>query len=197
VRSNADRRFRPENNENIHLANHSIREDVRSTFFKSHFSSRTLDSRWTVQIWWLYGPSQRCVDNKSPGSPERRGRQLVRLVRAQRHTVDQHSLYRQRAWHPTRKTLAQKHPHRFHLSLPQMKCCDRLAHITNYIFAQGYLPCRAGSMVSWKGACEKHIEESVKVEDVLSWGEGVCEEKPHRLVIGKCTQLSPQRPFFS
>jgi hypothetical protein len=26
----------------------------------------------------------------------------------------------------------------------------------------------------------------VKVEDVLSWGEGVCEEKPLRLVIGKC-----------
>jgi hypothetical protein len=40
-------------------------------------------------------------------------------------------------------------------------------------------------MVSWKGACGKHIEESVKVEDVLSWGEGVCEEKPLRLMIGK------------
>ena len=75
---------------------------------------------------------------------------------------------------------------RIRLDLPQMKCCDRLAHITNYIFAQGYLPCRARSMVSWKGACGKHIEESVKVEDVLSWGEGVCEEKPLRLVIGEC-----------
>jgi hypothetical protein len=82
------------------------------------------------------------------------------------------------------------HPHtatqRIRLDLPQMKCFERLAHITNYIFAQGYLPCRARSMVSWKGACGKHIEESVKVEDVLSWGEGVCEEKPLRLVIGKC-----------
>ncbi|KAH9991245.1 hypothetical protein BJV77DRAFT_545916 [Russula vinacea] len=72
---------------------------------------------------------------------------------------------------------------RVRLDLPQMKCCERLAHITNYIFAQGYLPCRARSMVSWKGACGKHIEESVRVEDVLSWGEGVCEEKPIRLVI--------------
>jgi hypothetical protein len=45
-------------------------------------------------------------------------------------------------------------------------------------------------MVSWKGACGKHIEESEKVEDVLSWGEGVCEEKPLRLVIGECSQLS-------
>lgn len=47
-------------------------------------------------------------------------------------------------------------------------------------------------MVSWKGACGKHIEESVRVEDVLSWGEGVCEEKPIRLVIGECSQLSLQ-----
>lgn len=81
---------------------------------------------------------------------------------------------------------------RVRLDLPQMKCCERLAHITNYIFAQGYLPCRARSMVSWKGACGKHIEESVRVEDVLSWGEGVCEEKPIRLVIGECSQLSLQ-----
>ncbi len=49
-------------------------------------------------------------------------------------------------------------------------------------------------MVSWKGACGKHIEDSVKVEDVLSWGEGVCEEKPLRLVIGKCSQLPFQGP---
>jgi hypothetical protein len=51
-------------------------------------------------------------------------------------------------------------------------------------------------MVSWKGACGKHIEESVKVEDVLSWGEGVCEEKPLRLVIGECTQFSQESPSF-
>jgi hypothetical protein len=43
-------------------------------------------------------------------------------------------------------------------------------------------------MVSWKGSCGKHIEECVKVEDVLSWGEGVCEEKPLRLVVGQCSQ---------
>jgi len=72
---------------------------------------------------------------------------------------------------------------RIRLDLPHMKCCERLAHITNYIFAQGYLPCRVRSLVSWKGTCGKHIEECAKVEDVLSWGEGVCEEKPLRLVI--------------
>src|SRR5258707_9523513 len=92
------------------------------------------------------------------------------------------------------------HPHtatqRIRLDLPQMKCCERLAHITNYIFAQEFLPCKARWMVFWKGACGKHIEESVKVEDVLSWGEGVCEEKPLRLVIGKCSQPTPQGPFL-
>jgi len=69
-----------------------------------------------------------------------------------------------------------------------MNGCERLAHITNYIFGQGYLPCRVRSMVSWKGSCGKHIEECTKVEDVLSWGEGVCEEKPLRLLVGQCSQ---------
>ena len=73
---------------------------------------------------------------------------------------------------------------RIRLDQPQMKGCERMAHITNHIFAQGYLPCRARSMVSWKGSCGKHIEECAKVEDVLSWGEGVCEEKPLRLLVG-------------
>ena len=53
---------------------------------------------------------------------------------------------------------------RIHLDQPQIKGCAYLAYITNYIFAQGYLPCRARSMVSWKGSCGKHIEEGTKVE---------------------------------
>ncbi len=53
-----------------------------------------------------------------------------------------------------------------------MKSCERLAHITNYIFAQGYLPCKVRSLVSWKGACGRHLEESARVEDVLTCGEG-------------------------
>ena len=80
------------------------------------------------------------------------------------------------------------HPHtatqRFRLDLPDFKC-ERLAHITNYIFAKGYLPCKARCLVSWKGASGKHVEENVKVEDVLSWGGGTCSEKPLRLVIGE------------
>jgi len=79
------------------------------------------------------------------------------------------------------------HPHtatqRIRLDLPHFKC-EQLAHLTNHIFAKGYLPSKARSLVSWKGACGKHIEECVKVEDVLASGEGVCESKPLRLVIG-------------
>jgi len=43
-------------------------------------------------------------------------------------------------------------------------------------------------MVSWNGSCGKHVEECTKVEDVLSWGEGVCGEMPLRLLIGQCSQ---------
>ncbi len=72
---------------------------------------------------------------------------------------------------------------RIRLDLPTFKC-ERLAHLTNHIFAKGYLPAKMRSFVSWKGACGKYIEESVKVEDVFSWDEGLCETKPLRLVIG-------------
>jgi len=80
------------------------------------------------------------------------------------------------------------HPHnatqRFRLNSPHFRC-ERLTHLTNYIFAKGYLPCKARSLVSWKGACGKHVKENANVEDVLSWGEGLCEEKPLHLVIGE------------
>lgn len=80
---------------------------------------------------------------------------------------------------------------RFCLEMPDSDFkCERLAHITNYIFAKGYLPSKARSLVSWRAMSGKVIEESTKVEDVLSWGEGVCEEKPVCLVIGEsfCTR---------
>jgi hypothetical protein len=73
---------------------------------------------------------------------------------------------------------------RFRLDLPHFKC-EHLAHITNQIFAKGYLPGKASSLFSWKASCGKGIADSTKVEDVLSWGEGVCEENPASLVIGE------------
>jgi hypothetical protein len=80
------------------------------------------------------------------------------------------------------------HPHtatqRFRIDSPDFKC-ERMTHLTDHIFAKGYLPCKARSLVSWKGACGKHVKENAQAEDVLSWGEGLCEEKPLRLVIGE------------
>lgn len=73
---------------------------------------------------------------------------------------------------------------RIRLDLPDFKC-EHLAHLTNYIFSKGYLPCKARSLVYWKRQCGKPIKECVKVEDVLAWGEGTCEEKPLCLVIGE------------
>lgn len=79
------------------------------------------------------------------------------------------------------------HPHtttqRFRLDSPLFKS-ERLTHLTDHIFAKGYLPCKARSLVSWKGACGKHVEENANVQEVLSGGEGLSEEKPLRLVIG-------------
>jgi hypothetical protein len=92
------------------------------------------------------------------------------------------------------------HPHtatqRLHLDSPHFKC-ERLTHLTNHIFSKGYLPGKARFLVSWKGACGKDVKENAKVEDVLSWGEGLCEEKPLRLVIGESrrTNLSSSSSY--
>ena len=62
---------------------------------------------------------------------------------------------------------------------------ERLANLTNYIFSQGFLAANLRSVVHWQETCGKKIEESVYVQDVLSWDVGTCEEKPLRLFIGE------------
>jgi hypothetical protein len=73
---------------------------------------------------------------------------------------------------------------RFRLDLPHTKL-ECLAHLTNHIFAKGYLPSNVRSAVSWKSTSGKHIEENASLDYVLSLGEGVSEDKPLRLVIGE------------
>lgn len=73
---------------------------------------------------------------------------------------------------------------------------ERLAHITNHIFAKGYLPSKVRSAVSWKRASGKHVEECVRVDDLLSAGEGVSEEKPLRIVIGRFLQALRTQNFM-
>ncbi|KDQ62702.1 hypothetical protein JAAARDRAFT_54605 [Jaapia argillacea MUCL 33604] len=60
---------------------------------------------------------------------------------------------------------------------------DKLAHLTNHIFNQGYLPPKFRTLVHWEGVCGKKIEEHIAVEHLLCSGEGICEEKALRLVI--------------
>jgi hypothetical protein len=92
------------------------------------------------------------------------------------------------------------HPHtatqRSRLDSPHFKF-ERLTHLANHIFAKGYLPCEERSLVSWEGAYGKHLKENAKVEEVLSWNDGLCEEKPLRLVIGKSrsTNLSSSSSY--
>ncbi|KAH9002795.1 hypothetical protein EDB86DRAFT_2800281, partial [Lactarius hatsudake] len=68
------------------------------------------------------------------------------------------------------------------LDLPRTKF-ERLAHLTDHIFAKGYLPNKVRSAVSWKRASGKHVAENVRIDDLPS--SSVSEDKPLRLVIGK------------
>ncbi|KAG6840865.1 hypothetical protein C0991_003668 [Blastosporella zonata] len=61
---------------------------------------------------------------------------------------------------------------------------DLVAHLTNYVFQQGYLHSKLRSVIHWEDGCGKEIEEQFRIEEVLSWELGASEEKPLRLVIG-------------
>ncbi|TDL22171.1 hypothetical protein BD410DRAFT_788881 [Rickenella mellea] len=63
------------------------------------------------------------------------------------------------------------------------KRLDILAHVTNHIFRNGFLPAHLRSKVYWQGKCGKVLEEHLCVEHVLGWGDGKSEETPLRLVI--------------
>ena len=78
---------------------------------------------------------------------------------------------------------AQVATQRIKLDTPHLKS-EKLAHITNYIFAKGYLPAKHRSLVHWQGASGKQVNDNAMVEDLLSRGEGVSEDKSLRLIIG-------------
>jgi hypothetical protein len=61
---------------------------------------------------------------------------------------------------------------------------EKIAHVTNYVFAQGYLPAKYRPHVFWETPCGKRVSECASVDEVLLAAEGVSEEKPLRLVIG-------------
>ncbi|KAF8651965.1 hypothetical protein AX16_004608 [Volvariella volvacea WC 439] len=73
---------------------------------------------------------------------------------------------------------------------------ERIAHLTNHIFAQGYLSSHVRPIVHWERSSGKTVDETTYLAEVLSWGEGVSEDKPLRLVIGdvKLTIPIPNAP---
>lgn len=58
-----------------------------------------------------------------------------------------------------------------------------MAHLTNHIFRNGYLPARYRSVVTWQGTCGRKIEEHENLDALLTAGEGLTETSPLRLII--------------
>jgi len=59
----------------------------------------------------------------------------------------------------------------------------KLAHLTNYIFNQGYLAKHLRSKVHWETTCGKNVGEHGDLLELVAAGEGVAEDKTLRLVI--------------
>lgn len=61
----------------------------------------------------------------------------------------------------------------------------KLAHVTNYVFEHNYLAAHFRPRVHWQGICGKRLEEHNDLFELLSYGEGVCEDKAMKLIIGE------------
>lgn len=66
----------------------------------------------------------------------------------------------------------------------------RVAHLTNYIFQQSYIPKHQRSKVRWESICGTRVEEHFDLFELLAAGEGVSEDKTLRLIIGENHVLS-------
>lgn len=60
----------------------------------------------------------------------------------------------------------------------------KLAHITNHIFERGFLAAHFRTRIHWEDILGKRVEEHHDLFDLLSFGEGICEDKAMKLVIG-------------
>ncbi|GLB38667.1 putative MYND finger [Lyophyllum shimeji] len=68
---------------------------------------------------------------------------------------------------------------------------EMFAHLTNYIFKEGFLPAKLRPLVRWEDSRGAVIDESDKIQEVLKFEEGLCEEKPVRLVIDAHPDATP------
>ncbi|KAH7925591.1 hypothetical protein BV22DRAFT_1088751 [Leucogyrophana mollusca] len=74
---------------------------------------------------------------------------------------------------------------------------DMVAHLSNHIFNNGYLPAHLRSVVYWQGSCGRKIEEHERLNGLLTAGDGSSEASPLRLVIDHVPVLSPHTPVGS
>ncbi|KAI6044707.1 hypothetical protein EDC04DRAFT_2560768 [Pisolithus marmoratus] len=62
---------------------------------------------------------------------------------------------------------------------------ELIAHLTNHIFASGYLAPNLRTKVYWQGSCGRRIDEHEHLEHLLCAGDGISESACLRLVIGR------------
>lgn len=73
---------------------------------------------------------------------------------------------------------------------------ELLAHVSNYIFEQGFLVPKLRSAVHWEKSCGSRVGENVCVNTLLLEGQGTCEDKPLKLIISK-TKRPPPPSLYS
>ncbi|KAG6336763.1 hypothetical protein ID866_2332 [Astraeus odoratus] len=87
------------------------------------------------------------------------------------------------SYHYLHKRSAPVVTQRIRLDAPETNF-ELIAHLTNHIFAKGYLAPQLRSKVYWEGSCGKKIGEHERFEHLLEVGDGVTESACLRLVIG-------------
>ena len=68
---------------------------------------------------------------------------------------------------------------------------QQIAHLTNHIFTQGYLPAPYRPLVYWETQCGVRLAEDTNITETLAHGFGVTEGKAIKLVVGEL-----RRAFF-
>ena len=67
---------------------------------------------------------------------------------------------------------------------------EQIAHLTNHIFTQGYLPGLYRPLVYWETQCGEKLTEDANIIEALAHGFGTTEGKAIKLVVGELHNAS-------